>query len=37
VDGKRHGQGEMVWFNGDRYVGEWKEDNLNGLFISFYG
>lgn len=27
---KKHGQGEMVYNNGDRYIGEWEDDYPNG-------
>ena len=29
-DDKMHGQGTLVWTNGDKYVGEWKENKKNG-------
>ena len=25
-----NGQGTKTWPNGDKYVGEWRDDNING-------
>ena len=30
LNGKKHGQGTYVWNNGDRYIGEYKEDIRTG-------
>ena len=29
-DGKLDGQGIYTYSNGDKYVGEWKNDNMDG-------
>ena len=44
MKGKYHGQGTWTYFNGDKYVGEWKDDeewngngyNKDGKIISKY-
>eukprot|EP01034_Spumella_vulgaris_P022764 gene22764-28925_t len=33
---KRHGDGEMIYNNGDRYSGQWKHNKLNGQGIMRY-
>ena len=30
LDGKRHGQGTYIWPNGDKYVGEFQNNNATG-------
>merc|ERR1711964_121470 len=29
-DNKRHGQGTMIWANGDKYAGQWKDSKMHG-------
>ena len=35
VDGKKEGKGTMLWKSGNKYVGEWKNNNMEG-YGSFY-
>ena len=28
--GKKHGKGTYVWLNGNKYIGEWKDNIING-------
>lgn len=39
MHGKGHGQGSLVYINGDKYEGEWKDDNMhgNGKFTYVFG
>ena len=30
IYGKRHGDGELRWSNGDRYVGKFKDGSIEG-------
>ena len=32
----RHGYGKQVWKNGDRYEGEWSNDELSGQGVLTY-
>lgn len=32
-----HGKGTYDWSNGDRYVGDWKENLMNGKGVKTYG
>jgi len=33
---KKHGYGELVWPNGSRYVGNWKDDKPEGKGKQFH-
>ena len=38
MKGKYHGQGTWTYFNGDKYVGEWKDDEMwNGTMYDKNG
>ena len=30
LNGKRHGQGKMEFYNGDKYVGPYEDDKMHG-------
>ena len=36
IDGIREGKGIMYYNNGDRYEGEWKNDDTHGKGIYYY-
>ena len=35
-DRKYHGQGTYIYSNGDKYEGEWKNDEKSILFLNIY-
>lgn len=36
-DGKKDGNGTMIFANGNKYIGAWKEDKMHGVGIFFCG
>ena len=30
VEGKKHGKGTYIWPNGNKYIGEWENNIING-------
>jgi hypothetical protein len=34
-DSKRHGLGECRWQDGQRYIGNWRYDNMDGFGIYY--
>ena len=35
MNGQKDGKGTIVWYTGDVYTGEWKNDNPHGQVIFF--
>ena len=37
LSNKRHGQGTIIWSNGDKYTGLWKNGEMDGYGSYFWG
>ena len=35
-EGRMHGVGEMTWPSGDKYIGDWDQDNRQGFGLYLY-
>ena len=35
-EGRMHGVGEMTWPSGDKYIGDWEQDNRQGFGLYLF-